>query len=149
MIVVSVIDNIPYSHLIPSYASIKIGFNFKFCFRNEDYPRLLSFFAFMSRTQFVVLDDMEFQIPAGARNFFSKTYRLALGPTQPSTEWVLSSMYTGRKVVGNCGYYSHPTSAEFKSDWSHTSTLTKCLCDVYRDSLTVPVPGCLVDNNRT
>jgi len=101
----------------------------------------------MSRTLLVVLDDMEFQIPAGTRNFFSKTYRLALGSTQPPLEWVQSSSYTGGKAGRNCCYYSHPTSAEFRSDGSYTSS--KCFCDMYRDSLTLSVSICLVHNNRT
>jgi hypothetical protein len=50
--------------------------------------------------------------------FFSvTTYRLALGPTQLPMLWVL-----GVKQPGSEADHSHPSSAEVKNAWSHTST---------------------------
>jgi hypothetical protein len=71
MIMVIVIESIPYSHLM-SFASIKISFTLNFV---SEMGITLNCSASlpMSRALFVVLDDMGFQIPAGTRNFFSKT----------------------------------------------------------------------------
>jgi hypothetical protein len=48
--------------------------------------------------------------------------RPVLGPTQPSVQWVLEAFSPGVERPEREAYHSHPTSAEVKSTWIHTST---------------------------
>jgi hypothetical protein len=61
------------------------------------------------------------RFPLGAGTFlFSTASRPALGPTQPSTQWILGVKWQGREAD-----YSHPSSAEVKKmmDLNHHSPI--------------------------
>jgi hypothetical protein len=58
---VIVVESIPRSHPTLPFACLKIGFHFKFCFRNGDYSWLPGFFDFMSRTLFWMIWVSKFQ----------------------------------------------------------------------------------------
>jgi hypothetical protein len=48
--------------------------------------------------------------------------RTALGPIQPTIQWVLVVLSLGVKRPGREAYHSPPSRAEFKNPWSYTST---------------------------
>jgi len=54
--------------------------------------------------------------------------RLALGPTQPSIQWVLGSLASGIRRTGREFYHSPPSGAEVKNEWSYTSAPSIRLC---------------------
>jgi hypothetical protein len=56
-----------------------------------------------------------------ARNFALKRSRLALGPTQPSIQWVPGSFASGVRRTGREFDHSPPSGAEVKNEWSYTS----------------------------
>lgn len=61
---------------------------------------------------------MSVPFPAGTRDFsLSEATILALGPTQPSFQWVL-----GIKQLRHEADHPSPSSAEIKNRWSCTST---------------------------
>jgi hypothetical protein len=59
------------------------------------------------------------------KNFFflhNVQSRPALGPPQPSMQWVLEALSPGVKRHEHEANYSPPTSAEVKKMWLYTST---------------------------
>jgi hypothetical protein len=61
-------------------------------------------------------------IPGGGWEFFFTTAsRTALGPTQPSIQWVPGALSLGIKRPGREADHSPPSSAEV-NEWSYTST---------------------------
>jgi hypothetical protein len=61
-------------------------------------------------------------VPAGSR-VFSVASRPALGPTQPTIQWVLGALSQGvNRQGGREAEHSPPTSAEVKKIWLYTST---------------------------
>jgi hypothetical protein len=66
---------------------------------------------------------------------FCKTSVLALGPTQPPTQWVpvLFPVGGGVKLPERDVDHSLPTSAVVKNEWSYTSAPSICLQGVGRD----------------
>jgi hypothetical protein len=53
---------------------------------------------------------------------FTTVSRTALGPTQPTTQWVPGAISLGVKRPGCEADHSPPSSAEVKNAWSYTST---------------------------
>jgi hypothetical protein len=71
---------------------------------------------------------------------FSNASRPALGPTQPSIQWVPGPVSSGVKRPGLDADYLHPSSAVVKNAWRYTSApqyvfMTWCLVK-YRDNFT-------------
>jgi hypothetical protein len=63
------------------------------------------------------------QSPGRVKNFlFSTSSTLALGPTQPSIQWVPGAHSPGVKRPGYEADHSPPSSAEVKKTWIYTST---------------------------
>jgi hypothetical protein len=61
--------------------------------------------------------------PGRVKNFLLCTlFRSALGPTQPSTQWVSAALSPWVKRQGRETDHSLPTSAEVKKMWIYTST---------------------------
>jgi hypothetical protein len=54
--------------------------------------------------------------------FFATVSRMALGPTQPPTQWVPETLFLGAKRPGREADHSSGSSAEVKNAWSYTST---------------------------
>jgi hypothetical protein len=72
---------------------------------------------------------------------FSTASRPALGPTQPTIQWVPGAISLGVKRPGCEADHSPPSSAEVKNAWSYTSTpqyafMTWCLVK-HRDNFTL------------
>jgi hypothetical protein len=63
-----------------------------------------------------------FRFRPGVGNFFSTTFRLTLGPTQPPIQWAPRDLSQGVKRLGRAAGHSPPSSDEVKSVWSCTST---------------------------
>jgi hypothetical protein len=61
---------------------------------------------------------------------FTTASKLALGPTQPPTQWVPAALYLGVKRLGRESNHSHPSSTEVKNAWSYTSISPIRLHDV-------------------
>jgi hypothetical protein len=64
---------------------------------------------------------------------FSKTFRPALGPTQPPIKWI-PGFFAGVKHLGYEVDRSPPFSAEVKNEWSYISTPHICLHGMERDN---------------
>jgi hypothetical protein len=63
------------------------------------------------------------RFPAGAKDFSRiKTYRLALGPTQPPVQWFPRVLPLGVKQPRREAVHSPLSSADVKNEWSYTST---------------------------
>jgi hypothetical protein len=58
---------------------------------------------------------------------FNTVSRPALGPTQPTIQWVPGILSLGVKRPGREADHSPPSSAEIKNEWSYTSTPPTCL----------------------
>jgi hypothetical protein len=125
MIMVSVIDNIPYSHLIHHMPTWKLVLILNFI---SEMRTTLNCSAFLpSWAEHYCFGWYDVPNSSRSKKFLFQNIQTGTGgppTTQPPIEWVLSSSYTGGKAPGNCSYYSHPTSAEFESGGSYTSTLT-------------------------
>jgi len=67
---------------------------------------------------------------------FFKTSRRALGPTQPTIQWVPRADSSEIKKPNCEGDHSPASSAEFKNEWSDTSTSPVCLRAAYSDNFT-------------
>jgi len=81
------------------------------------------------------LDDPGFEFGKEQDIFlFSKTSRPALGPTQARIQWVPRTLSPGIKRLGLEADQSPSCSAEFKSEWSYTSTTPVCLHVMYKDN---------------
>ena len=63
------------------------------------------------------------------------TFRPALGPTQPSIQWV-SGFFPGVKRPGREVNHSPPSSVEVNNEWSSTSTTPVCLHGIGREHFT-------------
>jgi len=73
------------------------------------------------------------QLPVGAMVgflLFSTAYRPAVGPTQPTIQWVLGAFTMEVKLLGREADPSPPSSTEVKNTWSCTSTPPICLLGV-------------------
>jgi hypothetical protein len=57
-----------------------------------------------------------------------KRFRMALGPTQPSIQWVPGSLASGVKQKGCEFNHSPPSGAEVKNELSYTSAPSIHLC---------------------
>jgi hypothetical protein len=69
------------------------------------------------------LDDRWFEYRQALGSFLSITAsRPARGPTQPPNQWLSGALYLGLKQPESEADYSPPSIAEFKNDWSYTST---------------------------
>jgi len=71
--------------------------------------------------------------PGRNKRFFSflTTSRPALGPTQPSTHWVLSTVsQVGVKWLRHEADHSPPSNAKDKNEWSYTPHSAICLHDI-------------------
>ena len=65
----------------------------------------------------------------------SKTYRLALGPTQPPIQCIQGFLSTGVKQL--CEFnYSPTSSAQVKNEWTYSSTPSVCLHGIQRHKFT-------------
>jgi hypothetical protein len=53
--------------------------------------------------------------------------RMALGPTQPPTQWVLVALSLGVKQLGHEADHSPPSRAKVRNAQSYTSTQPLCL----------------------
>jgi hypothetical protein len=53
---------------------------------------------------------------------FTTVSRTALGPTQPSIQWVPAALSLGVKRPGREADHSPPSSAEVKNAWHYNST---------------------------
>jgi hypothetical protein len=74
---------------------------------------------------------------------FTTACRTALGPTQPSIQWVQGALSVGLKRPGREVDHSPPPSTEVKNAWSHTS-IPQCIFMArflvkYRDNFTFTV----------
>jgi hypothetical protein len=62
------------------------------------------------------------QVPVRVKNvLFSSSFRPALGPSQPSKQWVPGTLSPGVKWQGREADHSPPTSAKVKKTWIYTS----------------------------
>jgi len=69
------------------------------------------------------LDDQGFEHRHGWGIFlFTTASRTAFGPTQPPIQWVPGSISLDVKHQKREVDHSPPSSAEFKNEWSYTST---------------------------
>lgn len=71
--------------------------------------------------------------PSRSKRFFSfsTTSKPALGPTQPSTQWVLSTVYlVGVKWLRHEADHSFPSNVKDKNEWSCTPNSAVCLHDI-------------------
>jgi hypothetical protein len=55
-------------------------------------------------------------------------FRMALGPTQPSIQWVPGSLASGVRQTGREFNHSPPSGAEVKNEWSYTSAPSIRIC---------------------
>jgi hypothetical protein len=51
---------------------------------------------------------------------FSTMSRLALGPTQPPSQWVLGPLSKGAKWLGHEADHSSPSNADVNNEWRYT-----------------------------
>jgi hypothetical protein len=66
---------------------------------------------------------LEFDFGLGLGIFlFTTASRTALGPTQPSIQWVPEALSLGVKLLRREANHSAPSSVEVKNAWSYTST---------------------------
>lgn len=70
--------------------------------------------------------------------FFSKVFRLPLGPTKPSIQWLLRMISLRVKWLG-CGINHLPLSVEVRNEWS-CNFLPLCAFMMYAETLTLPSP---------
>jgi hypothetical protein len=70
------------------------------------------------------LDDqgVRVRVPVGQEFSLLHVVQMALGPIQPSIEWVQWSLSQGVKRPGREDDHSPPTIAEVKKTWVYTST---------------------------
>jgi len=67
----------------------------------------------------------------------SKMSRPLLEPSSPLLQFILGGFFLGDVAAGVYGYYSFPSNASFKNEWSYTFTPLICLCVVCRENVTL------------
>jgi hypothetical protein len=86
-------------------------------------------------TSYGLLAGVRIPVRYGQEVFFSPKPSIpALGPTQPSLQWV-PGFCPGLKHTGHEVVHSFPSSTELKNEWSYVSTPPTYLCGMDRDSL--------------
>jgi hypothetical protein len=76
-----------------------------------------------------ILNRLEFKCWSEEIFSFPNLSRSALGPTQPTLQWVLELIPWDKVPVGG---FHHSPSTEVENEWSYTSTSPLCLHGLYR-----------------